>query len=974
MSGSPLETPPPKPSPQETLRLAALERYRILDTAREAEFDDIVTIAAQLCDVPMALISLVDDRRQWFKAAVGLEATETPREIAFCAHAIQQDDVFVVEDARLDARFAGNPLVTGDPHLRFYAGAPLETPDGFKLGTICVLDREPRAFSEQQHAALQALARQVMAQLELRHTLIRLRAEEEQRRLILESAVDYAIISLDLNGLIVSWNEGARRILGWAEHEIKGLRCNVFFTPEDNAAGVPDREMGAALTRGSGTDERWHLRRDGVRFWASGEMMPLTNDEDQPVGFLKIMRDRTAQRLSEERRAALLELGDQLRDVEDPAAMAFAAARIMGEALHVDYAGHGLISEDSESIVIEGDWTNAGVQSVAGEHRFEDYARVAEQLRRGEVVVVEDVARHAIDEREQERLHANRIGAFVNLPLFEWGRLVAVFFVATVEPREWSIDEIGFLRAVAERTRLAVERRQAEIDLRDLAASLETQVDTRVRERNRLWSSTSDLMGTASLDGHLKEINPAWQRLLGWDDASLLSVPFAELVDPADHDEVARMIESLSRGEPAANFTARLLTLDGGLRTATWTVAVDDDMCYIVGRDMTAQRDIEERLRQSQKMEAIGQLTGGIAHDFNNLLTGITGSLDLIRLRLRAGRTDGLDRFMTAASTSAQRAAALTHRLLAFSLRQSLDTRPADVNQLVAGMEDLIRRTIGERVEFRTVLRAELWAALADANQLENAILNLAINARDAMPDGGALTIETSNCSLSDSAALAQQDAVAGDYVRISVTDTGIGMSADVIARAFEPFFTTKPIGHGTGLGLSMIYGFAKQSGGHVRIDSKPGDGTTFLLYLPRAVADGAFGSAVKTTDTPRGQGETVLVVEDEPSVRLLIVEVLQELGYAYLEAADGRSAVPMLQSGQRIDLLVTDVGLPNMNGRELAEVAREARPDIKILFVTGYAADPTMRGGFLTTGMDMLTKPFALDALATKIRDMLGR
>ncbi|CAN5275733.1 hypothetical protein BH09PSE6_BH09PSE6_15310 [soil metagenome] len=957
----------------ESLRLAALDRYRILDTARETQFDDIVTIAAQLCDVPMALISLVDDRRQWFKAAVGLEAAETPREVAFCAHAIQQDEVFVVEDARLDQRFSGNPLVTGDPHLRFYAGAPLETPDGYKLGTLCVLDREPRRMSEQQIAALQALARQVMAQLELRHTMVRLRAEEEQRRLILESAVDYAIISLDLNGLVISWNEGARRILGWAEHEIRGLRCDVFFTPEDNEAGVPDREMGAALTRGRGTDERWHLRRDGIRFWASGEMMPLTTDDGHPVGFLKIMRDRTAQRLRSERSAALLALGDRLRDVEDPGAMALAAAQILGQTLGVDHAGHGVVSDDGESILIERDWTLTGAQGLGGEYRFEHWS-LAAQLRRGEAVIVGDVARHEIALREREQLQALRIGALVNVPLFERGRLVVVFFIATVAARDWSSDEVAFVREVAERTRFAMQRRSAENGLRDLATSLETQVESRVRERNRLWSSTSDLMGTASLDGHLKEINPAWQRLLGWDDASLLSVPFAELVDPGDRDQVTRMIGCLSRGEPAANFTARLLTLDGGLRTATWTVAADDDVCYIVGRDITAQRDIEERLRQSQKMEAIGQLTGGIAHDFNNLLTGITGSLDLIRLRLRAGRTDGLDRFMTAASSSAQRAAALTHRLLAFSRRQSLDTRPADVNALIAGMEDLLHRTLGERVEFRTRLDAGLWPALADANQLENAILNLAINARDAMPDGGSLVISTSNCSLGDAAARDLHDAVAGDYVCIAVTDTGIGMSADVIARAFEPFFTTKPIGHGTGLGLSMIYGFAKQSGGNVRIDSTVGAGTTFLLNLPRALDVNSQSSHTPASEAPRGQGETVLVVEDEPSVRLLIVEVLQELGYAYLEAADARSAVPMLQSDRRIDLLVTDVGLPNMNGRELAEIARETRPEIKILFVTGYAADPTMRGGFLTTGMDMLTKPFALDALATKIRDMLGR
>ncbi|HVZ07947.1 ATP-binding protein [Rhodopila sp.] len=379
----------------------------------------------------------------------------------------------------------------------------------------------------------------------------------------------------------------------------------------------------------------------------------------------------------------------------------------------------------------------------------------------------------------------------------------------------------------------------------------------------------------------------------------------------------------------------------------------------------------EESIRQLQKMEAIGQLTGGIAHDFNNLLTGISGSLDLIRRRLAAGRSDDLDRFIDAAINSAQRAAALTHRLLAFARRQSLDITSQDINTLISGMADLLNRALGETIEVTTELDPALWPALTDANQFESALLNLAINARDAMPGGGRLAIETRNRHLS-AAQTAAQELAPGDYVLIAVRDNGEGMSPDILSKAFDPFFTTKPIGAGTGLGLSMIYGFARQSGGHVEIESRVGVGTTVTLYLPRAAYDAANSEPCIEKAPPEGRGETVLVVEDEPAVRLLIGEVLRDLGYQKLEVQDAATAFPILDSERPIDLLITDVGLPLVDGRQLAEIAREKRPGLKILFVTGYAEKAAQRNQFLEPGMEMMAKPFALEALATKVRELL--
>ena len=386
-------------------------------------------------------------------------------------------------------------------------------------------------------------------------------------------------------------------------------------------------------------------------------------------------------------------------------------------------------------------------------------------------------------------------------------------------------------------------------------------------------------------------------------------------------------------------------------------------------------RRAEDALRQAQKMEAVGQLTGGIAHDFNNLLTGITGALELLQRRVGEGRYGEIGRFASVATTSANRAAALTQRLLAFARRQPLDPKPVAANRLVADMEDLLRRTLGPGIALEMVLSGGLWGTLCDPNQLESALLNLAINARDAMPEGGRLTVETANAHLDDAYARAEGFEVRpGQYVSISVTDTGVGMEPAVAARIFEPFFTTKPIGQGTGLGLSMLYGFVKQSDGHVRVYSEPGRGTTMRLYLPRhagaAVLEGEPGAPA----VPAGTGETVLVVDDEDAVRMLVAEALADMGYVALEAADGVAGLDILRSVAKVDLLVTDVGLPGLNGRQLADAARVLRPGLRVLFITGYAGNAAIGNGVLDAGMEILTKPFALEALAAKLRMMMQK
>lgn len=390
-------------------------------------------------------------------------------------------------------------------------------------------------------------------------------------------------------------------------------------------------------------------------------------------------------------------------------------------------------------------------------------------------------------------------------------------------------------------------------------------------------------------------------------------------------------------------------------------------------RDQARLRDAEEALRQSQKMEAVGQLTGGVAHDFNNLLAAIGGSVSLIEKRLKDGKP-GIEKYLDATRDAVRRAATLTQRLLAFSRRQTLDPKPVYLNRMIAGMEELIRRTMGPQVEVKVRGASELWAARLDISQLENSLLNLCINARDAMvPNPGVLVIETSNEIFDEQAARAR-DVVPGEYVVLRVTDTGVGMAPEVAARAFDPFFTTKPLGQGTGLGLSMIYGFVRQSGGHVAIESRQGRGTQMTLRFPRYSGSVEAAAAPAEAGGVTGGGsQTLLVVDDEPTIRMLIADVLREAGYRILLATDGPSATKIVESGAHFDLLVTDVGLPGgMNGRQIADYARLGRPDLRVLFITGYVENAAVGDGQLEPGMELLTKPFEMNVLVQRIQTML--
>ncbi|WP_428377427.1 PAS domain-containing protein [Lichenicoccus sp.] len=738
---------------------------------------------------------------------------------------------------------------------------------------------------------------------------------------LVEQSADF-IAMASPDGLVDYLNEAGQRLIGLTDPALLYRRrlANLVMHGTGAASGqafeghVLPEVQASAVWRGDLGLRRQDAAGAGIAAMVSVScsVFPLRDAQGRIAGFGMVARDVTQARQVALRMQALVELGDRMRELDDPADMARAAAEIMGRTLEVSRAGYGTIDAVRETITIERDWTLPGTSSLAGTLHFREFGSYIEDLKRGETVVFADAETDArTTVAALERIEARSL---VNLPIVEQGRFVALFYLNNKDPRAWTESELGFIREVADRARDAIERRRGQHQLRRLADDLQRLVAQRTADRDRMWRLSSDVMLVVTLEGVIESVNPAWRRVLDWNEPDLLGINCAELIHPDDLAATRTELARLADGRVTQRFENCYRHRDGSYRWLAWTAVPEAGRVHAVGRDVTAerasaeaQRVLEAQLRQSQKMEAVGQLSGGIAHDFNNLLTGITGSLELLGTRLTQGRLEGADRYITAAVGAAGRAASLTHRLLAFSRRQTLDPRPINLNRLIGGMEELVRRTVGPMITVEVVQEGCLWMTLCDPNQLENALLNLCINGRDAMPDGGRLTIETAN-SRFDVRAARERDLPTGQYVSLCVTDTGTGMEAETAAR------------------------------------------------LPRL-----------------GSGETVLVVDDEPTVRMLVTEVLENLGYAVIEAQDGTAGLQVLRSDAQIDLLVTDVGLPGgMNGRQLADAARARRPDLKVLLITGYAENAVIGNGLLAPGMELLTKPFAMSTLGTRIRGMI--
>ncbi|RKI35729.1 PAS domain S-box protein [Corallococcus sp. AB004] len=729
-------------------------------------------------------------------------------------------------------------------------------------------------------------------------------------------------------------------------------------------------------TGGAYRSEYRVLRADGAHRWVEASGHCHLSAQGAPLRFPGVLVDIDARKRAELRQTALLEMADRLREASSPDAAAKLAMEVVGRMLGVPRAGYGTVDAAHALVLMHPNWVaSPDVARVEGVHRFHDYGVFLEDLLKGEVVAIPDVRKDPRTAPHADTLEQVGIRALFNIPLLEHGRFVAVLFLHDVQPRAWTAEEIELSRNVADRVWATLSRLKALSDLKRANETLEQRVAQRTRERDRVWNVSQDLLVVGSLsEGKFLSVNPAWTQMLGWTEEELLGRTSEWLERPEDYSRTRSEVHRLEGGNPTLNFESAYRCKHGGYRRISWTAVPvpEDGVLYASGRDVTEQRQTEEQLRQAQKMEAVGKLTGGVAHDFNNLLQVVGGNLQLLQ-RDVAGNERGLNRVRSALG-AVERGARLSGQLLAFSRRQPLEPRSLSLGRLVRGMDDLLRRALGEDVEVETVIGGGLWNTMADPHQLENVILNLAINARDAMGGAGKLTLELSNASLDDHYAQAHPEVMAGAYVLLAVSDTGGGMSQEVMERAFEPFFTTKPEGRGTGLGLSMVYGFVKQSGGHVKLYSELGHGTTVKVYLPRAFQPEAPVTEVVTGPVEGGK-ETILAVEDDAEVRATVVELLTELGYRVLRAVDGQSALSILKSGVAVDLLFTDVVMPGpVRSPDLARQAKALQPDIEVLFTSGYTENAIVHGGRLDPGVSLLSKPYRREDLARKVRALLDQ
>lgn len=761
---------------------------------------------------------------------------------------------------------------------------------------------------------------------------------------------------LDGRGLLVNTDTPSVR---WIE----------AYIPEEDRPMLFEAIDRAISSKGAFILEHRVRQADGTIGWTSSRAVPILDDRGEIVEWFGTATDATQSHMARE---ALATSREKLE-------LATRAAR-MGQ---FDYWPQtGKLEWDDRCRALFGLRPGADVSYetafLAGLHP-EDRERADEAVRAsldpdGSTLFDTEYRTIGIEDDELRHIHAQGIAMFD-------GRH-PIRLIGTVQDVTANREAQIALREVEERLRLAGR------------ATNDTVWDWDFRTNHVTWNLALE----QSFGHRLETVEPTgewWLEHIHFDDRQRIDESIHAVIDGdgTDWNDEYRFrradggyADVLDRGYVLRDASGAPLRMVGAMLDVSARKAIERQLEQDRRRLIeeveatTAERDrAEDALRQSQKMEAVGQLTGGLAHDFNNLLTGISGALEMMQMRIAQGRVSEIDKYSVAAQGAVRRAAALTHRLLAFSRRQTLDPKPVNVNRLIFDLEELIRRTVGPQIEVETVGKAGLWTTLVDPNQLENALLNLCINARDAMPDGGRITIETANKWLDDTASR-ERDLDPGQYISICVTDTGTGMTPEVISRAFDPFFTTKPMGEGTGLGLSMIYGFARQSGGHVRIYSEVGIGTTMCIYLPRLFSgeagaeEDAIGMPAAMIRGSQGAGVgRVLVVDDEPTVRMLVVEVAEELGYDVLEAFDGPSAMRLLQKEQGIDLLITDVGLPGgMNGRQVADAALALKPDLNVLFITGYAENAVVGNGQLAPNMALITKPFAVDVLAQRIREIL--
>ncbi len=919
----------------EASRLGALCSYGLLDTRSEERFDDLARLAAYVCGTPIGLVGLIDAKRQWFKSRIGWDWSEIPREVSFCTHTILQADLVIVSDTLNDNRFARSHLVT-QAGVRFYAGVPLLTPEGYALGTLSVMDYVPRALTQEQTRILWALARQVMAHLEdqrdLRSNPGR-ESYERYRRFFESSVVGFYRTTLD--GQVLDCNPAFVRIMGYASRE-ELLACHAlefYFSPSERQDFLEQ-----CRSLGSLTNFASRLRRkDGSSVWVLENVEPVQGQDGAPAMIEGTLVDISQQKFAE---AAHNQAQRALEDSETRYRRLFETAK--DGILILDFKT-GQIADVNPFLIEMLGYTH-------GEF-------VGKKL--WEIGPFKDISasRSAFAE-----LQTRGVIRYEDLPLeTKDGRRINVEFVSNVYP----VDGTQVVQC----------------NIRDITERVRAEAALKISETHHRSVFEGAVHGIyrGTLDGRFLDVNPALVAILGYSSAEevlKLSVSQDVFSEP---EEALRLLHKwqltaeIKEEVQWKRRDQRLITvrLSGRVLRTENQRAVGLE---VIAEDVTEQRALEEQLRQAQKIEAVGQLAGGMAHEFNNYLGIVLGYSEL--LLEEAGTTEGLRRNVAEIEAATQRAASLTRQLLALSRRQVLEPKVLDVNAVVWETHKLLRRLIPGNIDLVPILDPNLQPVRVDPAQIQQILINLVVNARDAMPQGGKVLIETANVELDEEYAGRHIEVQPGRYVMLAVSDNGSGIDEQTKARIFEPFFTTKQEGKGTGLGLSTVYGIVRQSGGHITVESALREGTRFRIYLPPT----AVTELMLVDETPPIQTEvlagteTVLVVEDEPALCRLISVSLEKRGYTVLAAEDGTEAIRILENNPgEIDLVVSDIMMPKLNGLELREKAILVRPDLRFLFISGYAEDTIGRTAHLPQDAGYLEKPFLPIELARKVRTLLN-
>ena len=909
-----------QPTLKDDSRLAALEKYDILDTLPELAFDDITALAAQICETPVAMISLIDKNRQWFKAKIGIDMSETPRKIAFCDHAIQYQDLFIVPDATKDSRFKDNPLVTSKPNICFYAGIPLVNPEGVVIGTLCVIDHKPRTLTYMQEQALRMLGRQVIMLLELRRMARELIESESKFRTLTDNITDVLwIISPDLKKVYYV-SPGYEKIWGRTVTDLYTNSQDWINTilSDDRKYVLENLEK---LKENKSINIEYRITRaDGEIRWVHSRGFPVQDSKGDLVRLTGIATDITDNKLAE-----------------------IDASRL---GAIVEYSDDAIIGKDLNGIITS--W-NKGAEKIFGYTAIE--------------MVGTSITRLIPNDRlDEENLILGKIKNGESVEHFETqrltrdGRLIDISVMISPIKDATTGKPVGISKVA----RNITDRKRAE---------------EKIAEQAALLDKAHDAIVVRDLEGTILFWNKGAENLYGWTRQEALGRNIGELLY-ADSDQFKNFNKQMiSQGQLSCEMHQITKDKSKLIIEARWTLIRDNHgqpkTVLAINTDITEKKKIEVQFMRAQRMESIGILAGGIAHDLNNILAPILMSIDI--LKTLSNNSEAIE-ILDAIDVSAKRGADIVRQVLSFA--RGLEGARIEIQpkHLLKDLENIIRNTFPKNIDLQFSFPNDIRTIMGDPTQLHQVLMNLCVNARDAMPNGGNLIISAKNCELDAQYVAMNSLAKPGHYVNITVTDSGTGIPQNILDKIFEPFFTTKEIGKGTGLGLSTVSAIVKSHEGIINVYSEPGKGTSFKLYLPATSMDSKEQTEVPVqVSLPRGNGETILVIDDEASILSIITQTLHAFGYQVLTAKDGAVAVAVYAEHKKeIAVVITDMMMPIMDGEATVHALMQLNPAVKIIATSGLSTNGDAARLSKIGVKHFLTKPFTAESLLKTLKGVL--